>query len=152
MRLTTYTDYALRVLMHVALQNGELVRISEIAANFGISHNHLTKVVHNLAVQGYLSTVQGRNGGIRLARTAEEITVGQVVRGFEPDLRLAECFELKTSRCRIQPACLLRGVLGDAVAAFLHQLDQVTLLELVRPRRNLQSLLGLPTVRPVAGL
>ena len=82
MRLSKYTDYALRVLMHVALKDDELVQVADIAKSFGISRNHLTKVVHNLGAHGYLSTVQGRNGGVRLACPAREIKVGQVVRKF----------------------------------------------------------------------
>ena len=147
MRLTTYTDYALRVLMHVALRDGERVRIVEIADSFGISHNHLTKVVHNLATLGCLLTVQGRSGGIRLARPPAEITVGQIVRAFEPDLRLVECFEPETSRCVIQPACALKGVLQRATENFMHELDQVTLADLLQPRRKLSALLELPIAR-----
>ncbi len=147
MRLTAYTDYALRVLMHVALRDGERVRIVEIAASFGISHNHLTKVVHNLATLGCLITVQGRNGGMRLARPPAEITVGQIVRAFEPDFRLVECFAPETSQCVIQPACVLKGVYQRAVDTFLHELDQVTLADLLRPRSKLTSLLELPAAR-----
>ncbi len=150
MRLTTYTDYALRVLMHVALKDGELVRVADVAKSFDISRNHLTKVVHNLGAQGYLSTVQGRNGGVRLACAATEINVGQVVRDFEPDLTLVECFDSETSGCRIQPACVLKQALKDAESAFMHHLNQVTLSDIVRPRRRLQSLLGLPATRSAA--
>lgn len=143
MQLTTYTDYALRVLMHVALNQGGLVRIGEIAASFGISHNHLTKVVHNLGTAGYLTTVQGRNGGIRLGRPANKITVGEVVRAFEPDFRLVECFEPKTSDCRIRRACVLKDVFKDATDAFFEQLDTVTLAQLIAPRRRLETLLDI---------
>lgn len=146
MRLTAYTDYALRVLMHLALRKDELVRIAEIAESFDISHNHLTKVVHDLGARGYLATVRGRNGGIRLARPAAEIAVGEVVRNLEPDFRLVECFEPDTSDCRIEPACVLRGALTDALTAFLGRLDEVTLAQLVRPRAKLRSLMGLPVV------
>lgn len=149
MRLTAYTDYALRVLMHVALRDGERVRIVEIADSFGISHNHLTKVVHNLATLGCLITVQGRNGGMRLARPPAEITVGQVVRAFEPDVRLVECFDTTTSQCVIQPACVLKDVLQRAAETFLHELDQVTLADLLQPRHKLTSLLELPAARPI---
>lgn len=151
MRLTVYTDYALRVLMHVALKDGELVRISDIASSFGISRNHLTKVVHNLGVLGYLTTVQGRNGGISLARPAGKITVGQIVREFEPDFRLVECFEPKTSNCRIQPACVLKKALHDAAGAFLSRLDKVTVAELIRPRGRLQTLLKLANAGAAVG-
>jgi len=130
--------------MHVSLQGGELVRKSDIARNYGISQNHLTKVVHKLGTLGYLKTVQGRKGGIRLARSAEEIGVGEVVRDFEPDFNLVECHDPETSHCRIQSACLLQDVLLDAMQEFLRRLDQTTLAALVRPRLKLQKLLDLP--------
>ncbi|MGA8206395.1 MAG: Rrf2 family transcriptional regulator [Woeseiaceae bacterium] len=144
MRLTTYTDYALRTLMYVALRDGELTRIDEVAANYGISRNHLSKVVHNLGAKGYLQTVQGRNGGFRLARDAAEISVGRVVRDFEPDFELVECFEPAVSRCRIQPHCVLAGELGSALDAFLGRLDAVSLRDLVIPRVELRRTLSLP--------
>ncbi len=147
MRLTAYTDYALRVLMQVAMKEGELVRVSEIADAYGISHNHLTKVVHNLGSLGFLSTVQGRNGGMRLARPSDQITVGQVVREFEPDFRLVECFDPGASDCRVQRACVLKNAFGDALELFLGRLDRVTVADLVKPRGKLQVLLNFPTVR-----
>lgn len=147
MRLTKYTDYALRVLMHVALKDDELVQVADIAKSFGISRNHLTKVVHNLGAHGYLSTVQGRNGGVRLACPAREIKVGQVVRKFEPDFALVECFDSEAFNCRIQSACLLKRAFSDALSAFLRHLDEVTLAELIRPRKRLQTLLSLPIKR-----
>ena len=143
MKLTTYTDYALRVLMYVALRSGELVRTDEVAASFGISRNHLSKIVHNLGSKGYLRTVQGRNGGLQLAGDAAKITVGQVVRDFEPDFNLVECFDSTQSNCRIQPSCVLAGKLGNALSAFLGRLDGVTLRDLVAPRHKLQSRLGM---------
>ncbi len=150
MRLNVQTDYALRVLMHVALQNGSLVRMRDIAGDFGISHNHLTKVVHRLATLGYLRTVQGRNGGMCLAKPAEEIAVGQVVRDFEPDFNLVECMNQATSHCRIQKVCVLQDELRDALHDFLERLDRVTLAALVSPRYRLQTLLDLP-IRQAAG-
>lgn len=147
MRLTTYTDYALRVLMYVGLKSDELVRIDEVAGSFGISRNHLSKIVHNLGSKGYLHTVQGRNGGFQLAREPADINVGQVVRDFEPDFNLVECFDSSTSKCRIQPSCVLAGELNDALSAFLARLDGVTLRDLIQPRRKLQANLGLPGTR-----
>jgi len=143
MRLTAYTDYALRVLMQVALRHGELVRIAEIATSFGISHNHLTKIVHQLGARGFLFTVQGRNGGMRLARPAAAITVGEVVREFEPDFRLVECFDPPPVNCRIESACVLKETFREAIDLFLDRLDQVTLSDLLRPRAKLQTLLAI---------
>lgn len=150
MRLTAYTDYALRVLMQVALREGELVQIAEIAERFGISRNHLTKVVHHLGSRGFLITQQGRHGGMRLARPAHKITVGEVVREFEPDFRLVECFESATANCRIQSACVLKDVFGDALELFLGHLDGVSVAELVKPGNKLRSLLKFPLVRDTA--
>jgi len=143
MRLTTHTDYALRVLMHVGLAEGRLVRIAEIAASYTISRNHLMKVVHQLGLRGYLQTVQGRHGGVRLARPPAAITVGQVIRDFEEDLDLVECFGASRSACCIEPVCVLRDVLRDALDAFIDTLDEVTLADLLKPRRRLCTLLAL---------
>lgn len=141
------TDYALRVLMYVVLRDGALVKMGDIASDYGISHNHLTKVVHRLATLGYLRTVQGRHGGMCLAKPAEKIRVGDVVRDFEPDFFLVECLEKTTSHCRIQQVCVLQDVLHDAIEDFMSRLDQVTLATLVRPSRKLQKLLDLPIKR-----
>lgn len=142
MKLTTQTDYALRVLMQVGLSEGGLVRIADVARGFDISHNHLMKVVHRLGMLGYLETVQGRGGGLRLAREPESITVGEVVRDFETDTVLVECFDRTTSRCRIQGACVLQRALGHALRAFLETLDSVKLSDLLEPRRKLRRVLA----------
>jgi len=134
--------------MQVSLANGELVRIADIAKTFGISHSHLTKVVHNLGSLGYLRTVQGRNGGMYLAKPANEITVGQIVRAFEPDFRMVECFDADTSHCRIQPACVLKHLLNKETAHLLDRLDKTTLADLVQPRKQLHLLLTTPAERP----
>jgi len=151
MRLTRQTDYALRVLMHVALGDGDLDRIDAVASDFGISRNHLSKVVHNLSARGYLQTVQGRNGGFRLARDAADIAVGQVIRDIEPDFDLVECFDSATSQCCIQKNCVLAGEFDKALEAFLASLDKVTLSDLVRPRRSLRDQLGMTAEAKVAG-
>lgn len=148
MRLTVQTDYALRVLMHVALQNKDLVQIADIATDFNISRNHLIKVTHRLAKLGYLKTVRGRNGGIRLGKSTHDIKVGQLVRDFEPDFKLVECYEQESSACCIQAACVLKDVLKDALQDFLNHLDGVTLAALIQPRHKLQSLLKLP-IQPI---
>jgi Rrf2 family nitric oxide-sensitive transcriptional repressor len=129
--------------MYVAVRDGELTRIDEVAASYGISRNHLSKVVHNLGAKGYLQTVQGRSGGFRLARDPAEISVGSVIRDFEPDFALVECFERSDSRCRIQPHCVLAGELGAALDAFLTRLDAVSLQDLVIPRVELRRTLSL---------
>jgi Rrf2 family transcriptional regulator, nitric oxide-sensitive transcriptional repressor len=140
MRLTTFSDYTLRTLIYLALRPHELCTIDEIAAAYGISASHLMKVVYQAAQAGEVQTVRGQNGGLRLARAPETINLGTVVRRTEPDLHIAPCFGTGAACC-IQPACVLQGALGDALAAFLAVLDRMTLADLVRPKRRLTALL-----------
>jgi Rrf2 family nitric oxide-sensitive transcriptional repressor len=134
--LTRYSDYSLRVLMYLALDPERLVTIEEIAQSYGISKAHLMKVVHQLGLRGYVDTVRGRGGGLRLGRRPEEIRVGEVVRSTEENMALVECFEPASSQCAIEPACGLRSVLHEALAAFLGVLDRYTLADLVARRRK----------------
>lgn len=136
MQLTRYSDYSLRVLMYLALDPDRLVTIEDIAGSYAVSKAHLMKVVHQLGLGGFIETVRGRGGGLRLARPAEEIMVGEVVRSTETVLALAECFEAGASRCAIEPACGLRSVLDEALAAFLAVLDRYTIADLVARRRK----------------
>ena len=142
MRLTLYTDYSLRVLMYVGLKD-DLATISELAESYDISRNHLTKIVHRLGQLGYLDTVRGRRGGLRLARAPGEINLGEVVRLTEDDLALVNCFDPAAPRCPIANACVLRSVLGEALDAFLSVLEGYTLEDLLAPRRRLARLLEL---------
>jgi len=136
MQLTRYSDYALRVLTFVGLDPDGLVTIDEIAKSYGISKAHLMKVVHRLGRDGFLVTVRGRNGGMRLARPAEEIRVGDVFRSTEENLSLVECFEEGGGECAIVTACGLRPVLHEALDAFLGVLDGYTLADLIARRRK----------------
>ena len=140
MHLTKYTDYSLRVLMRLALTPGQLTTIAEIADVYGISQHHLMKVVHQLGVAGYIETTRGRGGGIRLAKEATDIAVGEVVRRMEPDLNLVACFSAD-ERCTITSACVLAGVLNEALDAFLTVLDRHSLADLVERPRQLSRLL-----------
>jgi Rrf2 family nitric oxide-sensitive transcriptional repressor len=135
-QLTRYSDYSLRVLIYLALDPERLVTIEEIAQSYGISKAHLMKVVHQLGLNGYVETVRGRGGGLRLARRPEEITVGEVVRSTEENMALVECFDPESSQCAIEPACGLRSVLHEALAAFLAVLDRHTLGDLIARRRK----------------
>ncbi len=126
MRLTRYTDYALRVLMHLATHPDRPASIGLIAKAYGISQNHLMKVVHDLGKEGFVATTRGRGGGLRLARPAGEIIVGDVVRHTEDGFQLVDC-----DTCVIASACGLRLALAEAVAAFLRVLDGKTLADLV---------------------
>lgn len=131
MKLTRYTDYALRVLMHLAARPERLASISEMARTYRISQNHLMKVVHDLRKEGFLDAVRGRSGGVRLARPAEEIRVGDVVRHTEGGFELVDC-----DSCVIARACSLTGALRQALAAFMEVLDNYTLADLVEERRS----------------
>lgn len=136
MRLTRYTDYAMRVLLYAGAQEeGRLSPISEISRAYAISQNHLMKVVNDLVNAGYLESVRGRFGGIRLARPATEINVGAVVRHTEEGFDLVEC-----GSCVIAPACGLTGALGEALAAFMKVLDGYSLADLLVKRRDLAGL------------
>ena len=139
MRLTNFTDYTLRVLIYLGAHSdeGRLATIGDIATAYGISENHLMKVVHQLAKQGYVETTRGKGGGMRLARAPEQINVGEVVRGAEEDLAMVECMERGNSKCPIIPVCTLYGVLGRALDAFFGVLDSQTLVDLLQPQAKL---------------
>jgi len=139
MRLTTFTDYTLRVLIYLGAyqREGRLATIGDVATAYGISENHLTKIVYHLAKQGYVETTRGKGGGMRLARAPESINIGDVVRGAEEDLAVVECFQHGDCKCPIVPACALRGLLGHAMSAFFEVLDCQTLADLLEPRAQL---------------
>ena len=149
MRLTYSTDYALRLLMLVGLEAQRLVTIEEVADRFDISKNHLMKVAYQLGQAGYLETVRGRNGGLRLGKTPDQIVVGQVVREMEPDFAVVEC-QNPTGYCKIAPCCALRSAMSEAVQAFLDKLDEYTLQDLLRPKSRLRLLLGVHQEKAVA--
>jgi Rrf2 family nitric oxide-sensitive transcriptional repressor len=134
-QLTLYSDYSLRVLIYLALAPQRRVTIEEIARSYDISKAHLTKVVHQLGLRGYVETLRGKGGGLRLARKPEEVRLGEVVRAMEENMALVECFDPESSRCAIEPACGLRPVLEEALAAFRAVLDRYTLADLVARRR-----------------
>ena len=141
MRLTTYTDYALRVLIYLAANPGIRPTIADIASAYGVSKNHLMKVVVDLGRTGDIETVRGKNGGLRLARRAETIIVGDVVRRTEPDFALAPCFDPVRAACAIRPACRLRGALYEAQQAFLEVLDGYTLADLAAEPEQIAAML-----------
>lgn len=130
MHITRYTDYALRVLIYLGMQRERLATIGEIAGRYAISRNHLMKVVHELGRMGYVDTVRGKNGGMRLGRRPEEISIGAVIRDTEEDFALAECFG-GDNQCVITVDCRLRSVLGEALDAFFRVLDGYTLADLL---------------------
>ena len=115
--------------------------IEEVADRFSISKNHLMKVAYQLGQAGYLETVRGRGGGLRLGKPSSQIVVGEVVRKMEPDFAVVEC-QNPAGYCRITPSCVLRSAMREAVQAFLGKLDQYTLEDLLRPKSKLRHLLG----------
>ncbi|ACL57119.1 Rrf2 family transcriptional regulator [Methylobacterium nodulans] len=149
MRLTCFTDYALRTLIYLGTAEPRQSSIAEVARAYGISENHLVKVVHQLGRLGLVRTTRGRGGGLRLGKAAAEIRIGEVVRATEEDLALVQCFA--GGSCAITPACRLRNVLGEALAAFFAVLDRYTLADLLEPHagRDLAGLLGLEPPQPV---
>jgi len=142
MQLSKLTDYALRTLVLAAVRDPELVTVGEIARAHRIPEGHVRKITNLLAREGFLASVRGRTGGYRLASPAERIVLGRVVRATESDLRLVECFDPSSELCRLEPGCVLRAVLVEALDAFLAVLDRTTLAEIVAERRRLAELLG----------
>lgn len=145
MKLTRYTDYALRTLMYLGLHRERLCSIGEIARANRISENHLTKVVHELGRRKFVTTLRGRKGGLKLARAPEEIGVGEVVRAVEEGFDLLDC-----AGCSLVSACRLTCALNEALAAFLKVLDGYTIADLVGPRDPLLALLSTMTDAPAA--
>ena len=142
MRLTVYTDYALRALMYVAARPDRLSTIAEISTAYGISRNHLMKVVNQLAVAGFVETVRGHQGGLRLARPPEAINLADVVRQTEGDSGLVPCMDAaQPGYCAISPACRLKGALAKASQAFFSVLEDFSLEDLTKNREVLQGLL-----------
>jgi Rrf2 family transcriptional regulator, nitric oxide-sensitive transcriptional repressor len=139
MRLTSYTDFALRTLIYLASHREGLVTIQDIADFHGIAKNHLTKVVHQLGRLGLVETIRGRSGGLRLGREPAEINIGEVVRATETDFFMAECFDTGNRNCALSAACALKDVLSDATRAYLEVLDGATLESVTRraPSREL---------------
>lgn len=143
MKLTRYTDYAMRVLIHLGTRGDELSSIAEIARVYDISQNHLMKVVQDLGHAGFVETVRGRNGGIRLGRPADRINLGELVRHTEGGFDLVDC-----SSCMIAPACTLPRVLAEATRAFLAVLDKYTLVDLLDHRTDLRRLFAFEPETP----
>lgn len=141
MKLTTFSDYTLRVLMFLALQGERLATIPEIAAAYGISENHLMKVVHQLARSGVIESVRGKGGGIRLAQAPQAIRIGAIVRASEGAGPIVECLSDQPGTCRIAPVCRLTGILVRAFEALYATLDEYTLADLVQQPKELQAIL-----------
>lgn len=141
MRLTTFTDYSLRVLIYLGVRNGERAAIGDIAAAYGISKNHLMKVILYLAAEGYVVTTRGKGGGVGLDIDPDCVRIGELVRKSEADSALVECFSQGPQDCRIARSCLLRGAFGKAVQAFYAVLDTYTLADLLGNHAALEHML-----------
>jgi Rrf2 family nitric oxide-sensitive transcriptional repressor len=148
MRLTFYSDYSLRLLMYLAVRPERLSTIKEIAEAYNISANHLMKVVHQLGLAGYVETIRGRNGGMRLGRPAAEIGLGELIRHTEPDMDIVPCFEPENQSCPLRKACRLKSALDKARLAFLGVLDEYTLADLTSTPGPMRSFLGLSSAQP----
>jgi Rrf2 family nitric oxide-sensitive transcriptional repressor len=151
MRLTFYTDYALRLLIYLAMAADEAGRrptIAEIADFYGISRNHLTKVAHHLGRSGHILTVRGKGGGLRLGRPPEAIGLGELIRATEPDFALLPCFAPIGEFCRIQPACGLIAPIQEASQAFFDVLDRYTLADVIKAEARLRALFENPAPLP----
>ncbi|WP_022702657.1 RrF2 family transcriptional regulator [Pseudorhodobacter ferrugineus] len=149
MRLTTRTNLATRVLVFCAVNQGVTVRTADIAKRCNASVNHLLQVVNLLQNNGFIDTLRGRAGGLRLTRPMEDISVGAVFRVFEGGMPFAECFDEGTNTCPLTATCRLKGYLTRAVEAFYHELDQVTLADLVQGNCGLSALLDMSPARSV---
>lgn len=137
MRLTQHTDYAFRMLIHTALRAPALTTVGEVAQAFNISSAHLNKVAQTLAAHGYLETVRGRSGGLRLKRDPESVRLGQVAAVTEPDFQIASCMVPASEDCPIYGPCVLRVALAQAANAFISELDKWTLADLIKRRKPL---------------
>ena len=148
MNLTSYSNYTLRVLMIAAARFPALTTIGEVAAAFGIARTHLVKCVHQLGSWGYVETVRGNGGGFRLARAAESISIGEIIRKTEEGFDLVECFREETNTCPLIRRCRLRPALQRATAAFLDTLDEITLAEIASNGGDLLDVLELARPAP----
>jgi len=147
MHLTQFSDYSLRLVIHLACHPDRVVSVDEISRAFGISRHHLVKVVRTLTELGVVEAHRGRGGGMRLAMRPEEINVGWLVRRTEPHFNLVECFDPNANTCPIAPACGLKGLLHRAQQAFLSVLDESSLEQLLTRRSDLVALLGVAVPR-----
>ncbi|MER1958148.1 MAG: Rrf2 family transcriptional regulator [Solibacillus sp.] len=144
MRLTVYTDYSLRTLMYLGVRGTDhLATIQEIADAYQISKNHLMKVTYDLGQHGYIETIRGRGGGIRLAVDPKDINIGEVVRKTEEDFHLVECFNPESNLCKISPECQLKFALHQALKAYLAVLDSYTLADVLGSKDALTELFGI---------
>ena len=143
MQLTQFTDYSLRTLIFVGMQGDQRVAIDDMVQSFAMSRSQLTKVVHFLGQHDFLRTIRGKNGGILLGKKPEQINIADVVRLCEPQMNLLECFDAETSACPLTDRCRLQGILNRALHAFMAELEQFTLADLLQDESEIRQLLKL---------
>lgn len=141
MRMTFHTDYALRILIYLALRPGQQATVGQVADAYGLSRHHLSKVAQTLRDLDLVEAIRGRSGGLRLSKAPEEINIGTLVRAAEEDLAVVEC--MGKGACRISPSCRLKGVFAEALTSFMGILDRYSLADVLGNRAELVPLLGL---------
>lgn len=134
MQLTSFTDYALRTLMYLAARPEEKSSVKEISEHYGISRNHLVKVVHRLSQLGYIETTKGKGGGIQIAQGTEKLRLGDLIRQLEPNMNMVECFDAKTNTCRITGSCQLKHYLFEATQNFIDTMNRYKLSDTVNQK------------------
>lgn len=150
MRLTRQTNYAIRILMYCAANDGQLSRIPEIAASYSVSELFLFKILQPLVEAKLVETVRGRNGGVRLGRAADQISLFDVVRVTEESFAMAECFENDATECPLVDSCNLNAALREALDAFLNVLMKHSIADMARDRGNMRALLNIDALPPRA--
>lgn len=148
MQLTLYTDYSFRVLLYLGINNDRLSTIAEIAERCNATQNHLVKVVHNLGKEGYIQTMRGRTGGIKLKKEPADITITEIIKCTEVNLDIAECLRASNT-CHISEVCQLKGIFDQAQTAFINTLDQYTLADLLANREQLTFVFGDNIIRRI---
>ena len=141
MRMTLHTDYALRMLMMLGVRDGEPVTVQQVAESYGLSRNHLLKVALKLRNLGVITATRGRSGGIALARRPEDINIGAIIRATEDDFAMVECMKTDGGACLLSPACRLKGVVHEALQAYLAVFDKYSLADLIQNKDALGLLL-----------
>lgn len=142
MQLTQFTDYSLRALIYIALRK-ESCTIKEITGAYGISNNHMIKIIHNLAKLGLIKTIRGKNGGILMAARPESINLGRLIAQLEPHFDLVPCFNKEKANCCIAPVCKLKGILHEAQTAFMGVLERYTLADVLHNPNELSVFLNI---------
>ena len=146
MRMTHHTDYALRMLIALAVSDEDTTTVADIAGRYRISRNHLLKVALHLKQLKLIETTRGRSGGVRLGRDPADINIGALVRTMEGDFALVECLKSDGGQCAIEPVCRLKGVVREALEAYLKVFDRYTLADLVKNGDALKQMLGLSSL------